>query len=152
MSRGITLRCLALYAAVGCAHDTASRRTTGESETSAPRKDDGVVSSPCTLHAGEVETKTRRWRSADGELSPPESDAECAYNAECTKERGVSTPGDGSIALRCRSGTCVCVIEVFEPAASKREFSFEAECTSGDQARELLSTRCMALTVPDTCP
>ena len=104
----------------------------------------GAVLSPCILHAGEINTDTTRWRGPVGQLGPTARKTACAYNAECVQRQGATSHGDGTVTLQCNGRACVCRIEAFGARPVKREFAFEAECATGEQAQRLLKERCIA--------
>jgi hypothetical protein len=67
----------------------------------------------------------------------------CYYNAECIRQHGVATPGDGTVTIHCEDHACLCRVEFLPPAASVHEFSFDATCETNEQAEQLLKDRCI---------
>lgn len=96
------------------------------------------------MHAGvtEVET-TERGGPGGKKIEPTERKSSCYYNAECVRQHGTVTEGDGIVRIHCEDRACVCRIEFMPPRESVHEFSFEATCETNEQAEQLLKDRCI---------
>ena len=98
----------------------------------------------CVLHAGQINVETTRQGGPDGrQIGPTARKSSCAYNAECIKQKRVSSPGDGHVSLQCEGQACVCRIEFLAPRQTTHELSFEATCETAEQAEQLLVDRCI---------
>ena len=127
-----------LLAACGAAGT--SRSTVQSSAASAYT----VPTTPCEIHAGEVQTATEREGGPSGETWRTTRTTNCYVNAECVSEQGVTTPGDGSVELQCEGHDCVCRVQIFGPPPTSYEKRFDAECESSDQQDQLLRERCLS--------
>lgn len=115
----------------------------GRPALSTPGTDPAVLPK-CVMHAGvtEVET-TERGGPGGKKIGSTEHKSSCYYNAECVREHGVLTAGDGIVRIHCEGRACVCRIEFMPPRESVHEFSFEAACETNEQAEQLLRDRCI---------
>jgi hypothetical protein len=102
------------------------------------------VLSNCVLHAGDAATTDQTAVTPGEGQDTTHGDSACSYDAECVAERGVETPGDGFVALRCGTGgDCSCRIEPSAPASAAVTFSFRSSCTTLDEGRRLMLDHCM---------
>jgi hypothetical protein len=103
------------------------------------------ITSPCLLHAGEVDVHRREQRGPGGQVVRVTESSSCSMDAECVEEQGKRTQGDGFVALVCKARSCKCSIERAGPPAKKRSlrFSIDDSCTSVEKAKALIVERCM---------
>ena len=146
MRHGRTCMLMLLMAAccVGPSHSRSVAVSPRASPTLAPvASRSGRHLSPCVLHAGEVHTEEHRERGPGGVPGPATRRTACYVNAECDRQKGVTTPGDALLEVECDGSRCVCRVELLGGNSVKREQSFEAECETGDQADQLIKQRCI---------
>lgn len=104
------------------------------------------ILSPCVLHAGDSHSHRRERLGPSGAGGLMATSAECSFNAECVKQQGRRSPGDGSVELDCRDRDCSCS---FTSGSSPRNsfkstFRLATPCDTADMAEHLLRTRCLA--------
>jgi hypothetical protein len=123
--------------------DAALRTTIGLS----PGHSDGDsgITAPCILHAGDSHSHRREVLGPGGKVGQTTSKADCSFNAECVREQGKSSPGDGDVSVDCVDRRCTCTRRPLSRSVPPTVFTFELEtpCSSTDVAQQVLQERCM---------
>lgn len=106
------------------------------------------ITSPCVLHAAEVDVRRKEERGPGGQLVRVTESARCSINAECVEQQGKPSKGDGFVSLACNGRACRCSVERLGLGASgaqKRSFKFsiDGRCSEADRAKALIVERCM---------
>lgn len=92
-----------------------------------------------------------RFTSAGHEENPGDtrhgsrpSEPSCVIGANCVARQGVTTPGDGSVLMKCERGKCSCHLEALAPPHTAVDFRFAASCSSPEVMRQLIRDHCLA--------
>lgn len=104
------------------------------------------IHSPCALHAGDSQAERQETRSPTGQVESVVTTGSCAFNAECVRQQGTESPGDGDVEVECRDRACSCSLRSWSPAERTLSFSFQIDevCSTADLAERLLRDVCMA--------
>jgi hypothetical protein len=139
----------ALCFAVSCSPSSRSPQPPTPAQVShTARSDSGrspTISSPCVLHAGESRKRKREVIGAVPKSEPTSFNASCSFNAECIRQHGVTSPGDGFVDLECSNKNCSCVRRLLSPSVEPTTTTFELEvpCATTETAQRLIRERCM---------
>jgi hypothetical protein len=88
--------------------------------------------------AGHDESVSGAARSAGS------NEPNCAINADCIAQQGVTTHGDGAVAMECARGDCACRLESRTPPNTVVEFRFAATCSTPEVMERLIREHCLA--------
>jgi hypothetical protein len=104
------------------------------------------ITSPCVLHAGDSHTHRRERLTPSGAGGIVAATAECSFDAECVRQEGTPSAGDGFVTVDCREQTCSCSFRSWTPSEKSFAFSFQlaSPCSTMEMAEQLLKDRCMA--------
>jgi len=111
------------------------------------------ITSPCVLHAGDSQAERRERITPSGQVQMVVATGTCSFNAECVREQGRESEGDGDVELDCHDRSCSCSLRRWSPPEKTMSFSFQIGeiCATADMAEQLLRDHCMpGLTVSGT--
>ncbi len=100
----------------------------------------------CVLHAGDVNVRRRQPLLPDGGLGPAVVISACAFNAECVRAKGKSSPGDGFVHMECSGRDCFCAYQSANTGNREVSVSFAIEeaCDSAAKAESNFVQRCLS--------
>ena len=104
------------------------------------------IKSPCVLHAVDSRAERKETRAATGQVESLVTTGNCSFNAECVRQQGKDSVGDGDVEVECRDRACSCSLRSWVPSEKSLSFSFQVDgvCSTADMAERLLKAVCMA--------